>query len=751
MIEQRKSDREFLDLLERIGKELAEDNSVLNPENVFVFQKGVKNAREQIEVIKKEGRRISVGIIGCVKAGKSTFLNALLFGGEEVLPRAATPMTASLTRISYSEKPKAKVVFYKSYDWKNIENFNQLYEKRIDDEIAKRKEENAKAAGKKKKNGLLSVDRETVERQISLELPDKYKSCHELIKMVKENRLNVDDYLGKAEEIEIDSKKPLGESLKEYVGATGRYTPIVNYIELEVDNPLLQDLVVVDTPGLNDPITSRGERTKDFLEACDVVFIVSNMSQFLPEEDINMIVKNIGDTSIQRAYVIGSQLDSALRQQPRSLASIQTAFDNCCISAGRRFRDEIDQASRIRPDSVLLQELKKTSPEFVSAMAFGIAAKQKKGIRLEKDELNVITNLEKRFSDFHTVIESPDDLAELANIEGVRKRVLEKVRSENRKIAEGKLQDYKPRTALSMAKNLERMEEECYANLKMLRTGDMETLGEKLKLLEDNLDSIRSNIRNIFEGQDVQCRKQIQSLKTEIAGEMSAHDGLEIGTRTRTEMWTEQYGLFGLFKRTNREVVRDDVADVSQVVKLISGFGARVMEMINEQLDNIFDIKGLSDQIKGCVLGAFDLSDDKFDRNEILLPLENAMTNLTVYEVEFDFMDEISETIYNAFPNGQAVNEEIHCLRQLQEKEMRKVLKIFCQKLDETADNISANMNEQAAVFVDSIQKKISVNIEHIRRLLDNREENVREYEAVISRLRSSRQALVSYAGKEKG
>src|SRR5699024_6373173 len=158
-----------------------------------------------------------------------------------------------------------------------------------------------------------------------------------------------------------------------------------------------QDLVVVDTPGLNDPITSRGERTKDFLEACDVVFIVSNMSQFLPEEDINMIVKNIGDTSIQRAYVIGSQLDSALRQQPRSLASIQTAFDNCCISAGRRFRDEIDQASRIRPDSVLLQELKKTSPEFVSAMAFGIAAKQKKGIRLEKDELNVITNLEKRF------------------------------------------------------------------------------------------------------------------------------------------------------------------------------------------------------------------------------------------------------------------------------------------------------------------------------------------------------------------
>lgn len=37
MREQKESDREFLDLLEQIGKELAEDNSVLNPENVFVF------------------------------------------------------------------------------------------------------------------------------------------------------------------------------------------------------------------------------------------------------------------------------------------------------------------------------------------------------------------------------------------------------------------------------------------------------------------------------------------------------------------------------------------------------------------------------------------------------------------------------------------------------------------------------------------------------------------------------------------
>ena len=55
------------------------------------------------ETGEKEGV-LRIGIVGQVKAGKSSFINALLFDGNDILPKASTPMTAALTVIKYSEK-----------------------------------------------------------------------------------------------------------------------------------------------------------------------------------------------------------------------------------------------------------------------------------------------------------------------------------------------------------------------------------------------------------------------------------------------------------------------------------------------------------------------------------------------------------------------------------------------------------------------------------------------------------------------
>lgn len=49
---------------------------------------------------------------GASQGGKSSFLNALLFDGAPVLPEAATPKTANLTRISCGERPTLTVSFY---------------------------------------------------------------------------------------------------------------------------------------------------------------------------------------------------------------------------------------------------------------------------------------------------------------------------------------------------------------------------------------------------------------------------------------------------------------------------------------------------------------------------------------------------------------------------------------------------------------------------------------------------------------
>ena len=59
---------------------------------------------------------LTIGVIGQMKAGKSTFLNAFVFE-RDVLPAATTPMTAALTVITYGPEEKIEVEFYNSEEW----------------------------------------------------------------------------------------------------------------------------------------------------------------------------------------------------------------------------------------------------------------------------------------------------------------------------------------------------------------------------------------------------------------------------------------------------------------------------------------------------------------------------------------------------------------------------------------------------------------------------------------------------------
>ena len=122
--------------LEKISNMMNDGKDMVADELILQFQSSVNDVISQIDSIMQEGRKLRLGIVGEVKAGKSSFLNALLFEGEDILPKAPTPMTAALTKISYSEKPFAKIVFYNENDWNAVianadkynEELNKMYQ-----------------------------------------------------------------------------------------------------------------------------------------------------------------------------------------------------------------------------------------------------------------------------------------------------------------------------------------------------------------------------------------------------------------------------------------------------------------------------------------------------------------------------------------------------------------------------------------------------------------------------------------------
>ncbi len=103
--------------LQERARPFMSDNAVIKTEELEKTLKELQNTN----------RDLKVGIIGRVKAGKSSLLNALIFEGVEVLPKAATPMTASLTILKYAQNLSAEVEFYSPKDIAELENEHERY------------------------------------------------------------------------------------------------------------------------------------------------------------------------------------------------------------------------------------------------------------------------------------------------------------------------------------------------------------------------------------------------------------------------------------------------------------------------------------------------------------------------------------------------------------------------------------------------------------------------------------------------
>lgn len=307
--------------LHEIGKVLETGRSMIDEQYIDSFNLELKQVEDGWQDVVDTNRTLKIGIVGGVKAGKSSFLNALLFRGRDILPKAATPMTAALTKISYSETPYAKIVFYEDKDWnailQNAATFDERLETAIANEKKRRAESKKSMYTRKLQNNMAAVqedslDQYTIER-LKKNIDEEFRACKELTEMANKRGVAVNTLLGSDKEIPLSDN--LEADLKEYVGAEGKYTPFVKYIELGMNEPMLKDLEIIDTPGLNDPIVSRSIVTKRFLKNCDAAFLMSFCGQFMSAQDVTFLLKALPQEGIGHVVLIGSKFDSVLQEK----------------------------------------------------------------------------------------------------------------------------------------------------------------------------------------------------------------------------------------------------------------------------------------------------------------------------------------------------------------------------------------------------------------------------------------------------
>ncbi|WP_428025245.1 dynamin family protein [Arcobacter sp.] len=224
------------------------------------FKDELTNTKEYLE-----NQKFSIGITGVMNAGKSTMLNALM--GEEILGSAVVPETANLTIVKHG-KPEAKVFYWNKQEWNRIEQAgNQL------DSIKEFIKETKKVFG------------DDLDKYI---LDDSY-----------------------SENVDI-------KNLAAYTSAeaSGKKCNLVKYVELKSNLKFLEDgIEIVDTPGLDDPVIQREEITKEYLNQCDLMLHLMNVSQSATLKDVEFIIDALLYQNVTKLLIVITRADTVTKEQ----------------------------------------------------------------------------------------------------------------------------------------------------------------------------------------------------------------------------------------------------------------------------------------------------------------------------------------------------------------------------------------------------------------------------------------------------
>lgn len=732
--------------LHEIGKVLETGRSMIDEQYIDSFNLELKQVEDGWQDVVDTNRTLKIGIVGGVKAGKSSFLNALLFRGRDILPKAATPMTAALTKISYSEKSYAKIVFYEDKDWNAILQNAETFDERLETAIANEKKRSAESKKsmytRKLQNNMAAVqgdslDQYTIER-LKKNIDEEFRACKELTEMANKRGVAVNTLLGSDKEISLSDN--LEADLKEYVGAEGKYTPFVKYIELGMNEPMLKDLEIIDTPGLNDPIVSRSIVTKRFLKNCDAAFLMSFCGQFMSAQDVTFLLKALPQEGIGHVVLIGSKFDSVLQEKSYANMPLLQAMGQLIDKLSAAASDTIQRNSS-STSSQGKRFTKALPPVFISSLLYTAAQKMKNHEPLSEEEKKSIDNLAKSYKDFEK--ENADFLIDISNIdEGIRKGKLTIYKQERNRILQEKSEEYIKQKELGFLNQLNEIQKVAQQNLSDLEELDKGEILKKQRDINRALDLARGTLELTFKEAAFDAKKQLKSIEHDIMGEQNRFRDVKSQDKVRNEDHSYTEGHLWWKKRRHYTVrVEWRQAAVADAVIQVDDFANEAKRHLEEDLQYAISVDQIEGKLKKQIVNVFQEANVPYEVEEILGYIKLDMHTLTHPSISVDKEKYVNE-IEEAFPNNVVKDNEVEGLRLYLEKVLNQISRDMEEELNDEAERISDELNQKAVTFVDKIQNKIQESGNRLVRQLEEKEKNIENCKTFIQEVKQAKLSL---------
>ncbi|AFH98074.1 hypothetical protein HPSH417_04695 [Helicobacter pylori Shi417] len=756
-------------LQEKAGPFISE-NAVIKTEELEKTLKGMQ----------AENRGLKVGIIGRVKAGKSSLLNALIFEGKDVLPKAATPMTASLTILKYAQSLSAEAQFYNEKDIEELRREHERYEKKfkeiVSEEVKKleekqqgllnRAKERLSNFGKsfsgnksdeeapKQKSLNPEEIRERAERKAKSELDKDAKltaSHDQYERMKKSGSINPLET-----RIQADSLEELNQKLYQFVGKEGKFMPYTKAVQISLNNPNLKDLEIIDTPGVNDPIVSREARTKALLKECDVVFVISPSNQFLTDSDMDLFDRVSNKEGIQEIYFVASQADSAVcapSEVENSRHHLPTALENAQKILSSSLNAAMSSLKKKYPhQQEIFESAIKNGVILTSGVCYSLYQdfENRASWEREKEEYQLAwENLTNDYPDAFSSHDARENLKRLSNIDAIRGR-LEEAAKEKENIISQRLQDYAKSQANNLSSLVANLLEELESEKDRIKNADLKKISEQLKEYGKLANEIKDKSHEAYREYTGELLESIRkSLNSDLEKFIkAAKNSAAREKEEKTEYYTErvkQDGFFGdvkgffgaLFGEKSwgyDEVVRSreiTIVKAGAVVDYLEEMNRECQEILNKSVRTFESDfrKGIYQKVFPVLRGII-YDDSLIDERELKKSVD-AVTDKIKFK-KFDYADKLPKKVANA--TGMLKDDDAIEFMSAVERYVRDFTRQAHDDADTYVDGLRKNLLEQN--FGSNLISKLVESAKDLKKQAENQQESLAQIEKQIKALK---------------
>lgn len=667
----------------------------------------IKEYISGLENLQNEDEPLCLGIVGQMKAGKSSFLNTWLFDGDSVLPIAATPMTAGLTTLEYtSGSSRLEVCYYSKEDWNNIkvdtDAYNDLRRSLLLDKPELAGNDNA------------------IEREMERMTTDAQRASYSLIKSLTPesgSKIGLEPV-----ELPFENIGELQNILRDCVGANGKYTSVVSMLKIYLNDNRLKGLRVVDTPGVNDPVVSREVRTHKFLHKCHGVFMLSRAGHFLGADDINFMDRRLSTVGVNRILVIGSQFDTEITNPQFRGLSFAEAVSKAKSALKNSYNNSIQ---RLQPGTAKAI----CGCVFSSGMAQAVLYKFKKsGFDTEAANFNrfEVTFWKNLTSYYPEILNSPDSIEQaltgLADFDSIDNIVQNQYISRLKEIKIEKRRDFLVQLAKVISEAAENSAKSLQHDVEYLQSADLDNLRDQIKELKLGLHTIVKPLQSIIDANATVFQNRWAEVEEDdLAKRSTKVECVSVSKTSDTVSYTRQTTFLGRTKsgcvsvdiinrESTKETQRSAMEKYRQTMKdrwkvVFNGFHDTLLGQLTEKLSALNAIPVECGMIiSQIVKTTFDVELAKYQ----VLRLDNTF-NSHVSKIS-DYIDELYHTSFDkTFGEMSESSADENVKNQAAEK-----LKNVRSGLIIRDDEYMRAMKNVASSYLKKIAEKEGV-LEHLR------------------------------------